>query len=50
MGGKPLSSGSGVSVAAKLRRNNAFYVAVAPFFIIFTVFSLFPVLFSLYLG
>lgn len=45
-----MSNGSGGSVAARLRRNSAFYLAVAPFFVIFAVFSLFPVLFSLYLG
>lgn len=32
------------------KRDRAFYATVAPFFVIFAVFSLFPVLFSLYLG
>src|SRR5690606_15009658 len=34
----------------RLRRHNAFYLAVAPFLLIFLVFSIFPVLFSVYLG
>jgi ABC-type sugar transport system permease subunit len=33
-----------------MRRDNAFYLAVAPFLAIFLVFSVFPVIFSLYLG
>lgn len=35
---------------ARMRRDNAFYLAIAPFFVIFIVFSVFPVLFSMYLG
>lgn len=34
----------------RLRRNSAFYVAVAPFITLFIVFSIFPVIFSFYLG
>ncbi len=34
----------------RIRRDNAFYLAIAPFLVIFVVFSVFPVLFSLYLG
>jgi ABC-type sugar transport system permease subunit len=34
----------------RMRRDNAFYLAVAPFLAIFLVFSVFPVIFSLYLG
>lgn len=34
----------------QMRRDNAFYLAVAPFFVIFAVFSVFPVIFSFYLG
>jgi cellobiose transport system permease protein len=45
-----LSAGTGVSSWAMLRRNGSFYVAVAPFFIVFALFSLFPVVFSFYLG
>ncbi|WP_210252417.1 carbohydrate ABC transporter permease [Devosia marina] len=37
---------SGVMV----RRNRAFYASVAPFFAIFVAFSIFPVVFSFYLG
>ncbi|ODT48438.1 MAG: sugar ABC transporter permease [Devosia sp. 63-57] len=33
-----------------MRRDTAFYWSVAPFLLIFLVFSVFPVLFSLYLG
>lgn len=33
-----------------LRRNGAFYAAIAPFFIVFVAFSIFPVVFSFYLG
>jgi len=33
-----------------MRRDNAFYLAVAPFLLVFLVFSVFPVIFSLYLG
>ena len=46
-----LGSASAVpSLGRRSRRDRAFYATVAPFFAIFTVFSLFPVLFSLYLG
>ncbi|KKB11982.1 sugar ABC transporter permease [Devosia geojensis] len=34
----------------KIRRNGAFYASIAPFFLIFLVFSVFPVAFSFYLG
>lgn len=34
----------------RARRDRAFYVAIAPFFVIFLVFSIFPVAFSFYLG
>ena len=34
----------------RIRRNGAFYVAVAPFITLFIVFSVFPVIFSFYLG
>ncbi|MVS98853.1 ABC transporter permease subunit [Devosia sp. L53-10-65] len=33
-----------------VRRNRAFYASVAPFFAIFVAFSIFPVVFSFYLG
>lgn len=35
---------------AQIHRNRTFYMSIAPFFIIFIVFSLFPVVFSFYLG
>jgi cellobiose transport system permease protein len=42
------------SIAARnmgrVRANRTFYLAVAPFFLIFLVFSVFPVAFSFYLG
>lgn len=34
----------------QMRRDHAFYLAMAPFAVIFMVFSVFPVLFSFYLG
>jgi len=34
----------------QMRRDNAFYLAMAPFVVIFLIFSVFPVLFSFYLG
>lgn len=34
----------------QMRRDNAFYLAMAPFLVIFMIFSVFPVLFSFYLG
>jgi len=34
----------------QMRRDNAFYLAMAPFLVIFLIFSVFPVLFSFYLG
>src|SRR5688500_5717971 len=34
----------------RVRANRTFYFAVAPFFIIFLIFSVFPVAFSFYLG
>lgn len=34
----------------RIRRDSAFYLAIAPFAAIFVVFSIFPVLFSFYLG
>ncbi|WIJ26429.1 carbohydrate ABC transporter permease [Devosia sp. RR2S18] len=34
----------------QMHRNNAFYLAMAPFVVIFIIFSVFPVLFSFYLG
>lgn len=34
----------------QMRRDSAFYLAMAPFVIIFMVFSVFPVIFSFYLG
>lgn len=46
-----LGSASAVpSSGRRSSRDRAFYATVAPFFAIFAVFSLFPVLFSLYLG
>lgn len=33
-----------------VRRNGAFYASIAPFFLIFLAFSIFPVAFSFYLG
>lgn len=43
-------AGGGARVLRQMRRNTAFYLAVAPFFAIFAIFSVFPVLFSFYLG
>lgn len=36
--------------ASQWRRNSAFYISVLPFFTIFLAFSVFPVVFSFYLG
>lgn len=38
------------SVLARVRRNGAFYGAIAPFVVVFLAFSIFPVAFSFYLG
>ncbi|MDR3472125.1 MAG: sugar ABC transporter permease [Devosia sp.] len=43
-------SGNSPVARGKRRGNGAFYLSVAPFFVIFFAFSVFPVLFSLYLG
>lgn len=45
-----MASMGGGKTLHRVRRDNAFYLAVAPFLVIFVVFSVFPVLFSLYLG
>lgn len=34
----------------QMRRDNAFYLSMAPFVVLFVIFSVFPVLFSFYLG
>lgn len=39
-----------VTIAKRMRRNQTFYLTVAPFLVIFLLFSVFPVGFSLYLG
>jgi cellobiose transport system permease protein len=33
-----------------MRKNGAFYASISPFFVVFLVFSIFPVVFSFYLG
>lgn len=38
------------STRTGMRRNGAFYASIAPFFVIFLAFSIFPVAFSFYLG
>lgn len=38
------------STWAGLRKNRAFYASIAPFFLVFLAFSIFPVAFSFYLG
>jgi ABC-type sugar transport system permease subunit len=38
------------ALAARLRRNRHFYLFVSPFFILFAIFGLYPILFSLYLS
>jgi ABC-type sugar transport system permease subunit len=38
------------SVLGRVRKNGAFYGAIAPFVVIFIAFSIFPVAFSFYLG
>ena len=39
-----------ISVKARMRKSGAFYATIAPFFTIFIAFSIFPVVFSFYLG
>src|SRR3954464_9556622 len=43
---RPLSR----SLAAEMRRYRHFYLFVSPFFILFVVFALYPILFSAYLS
>lgn len=38
------------STWAGLRKNRAFYASIAPFFLVFLAFSIFPIAFSFYLG
>ncbi|GHA21887.1 cytochrome c biogenesis protein [Devosia pacifica] len=38
------------SIAANIKRNSALYICVAPFLVLFALFSIFPVFFSAYLG
>jgi cellobiose transport system permease protein len=45
-----MGNGAAGNSMVRMRRNGAFYVAVVPFFVIFLVFSVFPVAFSFYLG
>ncbi|GLQ56752.1 carbohydrate ABC transporter permease [Devosia nitrariae] len=45
-----MTRGPGGKSMTRIRRNGAFYVAIAPFLVIFLVFSVFPVVFSFYLG
>jgi cellobiose transport system permease protein len=45
-----MASGHAGKTLHRMRRDNAFYLAVAPFLLVFLVFSVFPVIFSLYLG
>jgi len=45
-----MATGRAGKTLHRMRRDTAFYWSVAPFLLIFLVFSVFPVLFSLYLG
>jgi cellobiose transport system permease protein len=38
------------STLVGMRKNGAFYASISPFFVVFLVFSIFPVVFSFYLG
>jgi cellobiose transport system permease protein len=38
------------STLVGMRKNGAFYASISPFFVVFLVFSIFPVAFSFYLG
>lgn len=45
-----MAAGRASKTVRQMRRDNAFYLAMAPFVVIFVIFSVFPVLFSFYLG
>jgi len=45
-----MAQGRGGRSMLRIRRNGAFYASIAPFLLIFLVFSVFPVAFSFYLG